>query len=158
MLKLALPIVLSAVLAGLVTGAVPAQSAKKKSSGTKAGVKTKSKSKTAAKKPASKTKKPAARSSSSNKKSSKKKPVKSWRTGQQQPAPERYREIQQALIGRGYLAGPVTGEWGPESVEALKKFQRDQNLKGDGKLDSLSLIALGLGPKRNAIPQTRAQP
>ncbi len=150
MLKLALPIVLSAVIAGLLTGAVPAKSVKKKSSGTK--------TKTAAKKPASKTKKPAARSSFSNKKSSKKKPVKSWRTGQQQPAPERYREIQQALIGRGYLAGPVSGAWGPESVEALKKFQRDQNLKGDGKLDSLSLIALGLGPKRTAIPQTRAQP
>ncbi len=151
-MKLALPIVLAAVIAGLLTGAVPAKSVKKKSSGIK------TKTKTAAKKPASKTKKPAARSSSSNKKSSKKKPVKSWRTGQQQPAPERYREIQQALIGRGYLAGPVSGAWGPESVEALKKFQRDQNLKGDGKLDSLSLIALGLGPKRTAIPQTRAQP
>jgi peptidoglycan hydrolase-like protein with peptidoglycan-binding domain len=62
------------------------------------------------------------------------------------------------LIGRGYLEGPATGEWGPQSVEALKKFQLDQNLKGDGKLDSLSLIALGLGPKRNASPQTRAQP
>jgi peptidoglycan hydrolase-like protein with peptidoglycan-binding domain len=84
--------------------------------------------------------------------------VQSWRTSQQQPAPERYLGIQQALIGRGYLEGPATGEWGPQSVEALKKFQLDQNLKGDGKLDSLSLIALGLGPKRSAIPQTRAQP
>jgi len=113
----------------------------------------------AAKKSASRTtKKLAARSSSSSKKGSKKKPAPSWRTSQQQPAPERYRGIQEALIGRGYLEGPATGEWGPQSVEALKKFQLDQNLKGDGKLDSLSLIALGLGPKRSASPQTRAQP
>jgi peptidoglycan hydrolase-like protein with peptidoglycan-binding domain len=141
-LKLALPIVLSAALAGLVTGTAPAPPAKKS-----AGAKAKAP-----------TKKSTARSSSSSKKSSKKKPVKSWRTGQQEPAPERYREIQQALIGRGYLQGPATGEWGPESVEALKKFQLDQNLKGDGKLDSLSLIALGLGPKRTANSQTKAQP
>ena len=149
MIKLALPIVLSAALAGLVTGTAPVSPAKK-SAGKKAKAPTK--------KLASKTKKPAARSSSSTKKSGKKSPVKSWRTGQQQPAPERYREIQQALIGRGYLPGPATGEWGPESMEALKKFQLEQNLKGDGKLDSLSLIALGLGPRRTANPQTRAQP
>ena len=161
MIKLALPIVLSAVLAGILAASAPApistatkapaKSAKKKSSGTE--------TKAAAAKPAPTTaKKPAARSSSSSKKSSKKKPVQSWRTGQQQPAPERYRGIQEALIGRGYLEGPATGEWGPESVEALKKFQLGQNLKGDGKLDSLSLIALGLGPRRTAIPPTRAQP
>jgi hypothetical protein len=159
-LKLALPIVLSAALAGLVTGSapapasaakkkVPAPSPGKKSSGTK--------TKAAAKSPASKTRKTAARSGSS-KKSAKKGPVRSWRTSQQQPAPERYREIQQALIGRGYLEGPATGVWGAESMEALKKFQLDQNLKGDGKLDSLSLIALGLGPKRTANQPSRAQP
>jgi hypothetical protein len=36
-------------------------------------------------------------------------------------------------------------------VEALKRFQTEQkieNLSGKGKLDSLTLIALGLGPKR----------
>ncbi|MBI4873802.1 MAG: peptidoglycan-binding protein [Acidobacteria bacterium] len=103
-------------------------------------------------------KKPAKRSSSSSRKSGKKKPAPSWRTSQQQPAPERYREIQQALIDRGYFQGSATGEWGPASVEALKKFQLDQNLKGGGKLDSLSLIALGLGPKRTANPQPRALP
>ena len=37
-------------------------------------------------------------------------------------------------------------------MEALKKFQTDQkieNLSGKGKLDSMTLIALGLGPKRD---------
>ncbi len=67
---------------------------------------------------------------------------------QQAPSPERYKEIQQALASKGYLQGEPTGEWGSESVEALKRFQTDQNLTADGKISSLSLIALGLGPKR----------
>jgi hypothetical protein len=32
----------------------------------------------------------------------------------------------------------------------LRRFQREQNLGDDGKIGSLSLIALGLGPKRSA--------
>lgn len=77
--------------------------------------------------------------------------VPSWRLGQQQPTPERYREIQEALIARGYLQGPATGTWGPESVEALRKFQQDNHLEPTGKINSLSLIALGLGPKRDSV-------
>ncbi len=67
---------------------------------------------------------------------------------QQAPAPERYKEIQQALADKGYYKGEVNGAWGPESVEALRNYQREQKLEGDGKLTSLSLIGLGLGPKR----------
>lgn len=70
------------------------------------------------------------------------------RSTQQQPTPERYKEIQQALAEKGYFNGPVDGQWGPESVDALKRFQREQNITDDGKIGSLSLIALGLGPKR----------
>jgi peptidoglycan hydrolase-like protein with peptidoglycan-binding domain len=151
-IQLALPIVLSAALAGMLAASAPAPS----STATKAPARSAGKKSSGAQRKAA-AKRPAARASASSKKSGKK-PVQSWRTGQQQPAPERYRGIQEALIGRGYLEGPATGEWGPQSVEALKKFQLEQNLKGDGKLDSLSLIALGLGPKRNANPQTRAQP
>lgn len=66
------------------------------------------------------------------------------------PTPERYREIQQALADKGFYKGEVNGQWGPDSVEALKNFQQDQNLQVDGKIGSLSLIALGLGPKRQA--------
>ena len=76
--------------------------------------------------------------------------VASRRSAQQQPTAERYKEIQQALADRGYLQGTVDGNWGADSVEALKRFQRDQNITDDGKLGSLSLIALGLGPKRVA--------
>ncbi len=67
---------------------------------------------------------------------------------QQVPTPERYKEIQQALADKGYFKGTVDGQWNSDSVDALKHFQADQNLQSDGKLDSLSLIGLGLGPKR----------
>jgi peptidoglycan hydrolase-like protein with peptidoglycan-binding domain len=71
----------------------------------------------------------------------------SWRTGRMQPTPDRYAQIQQALIDKGYLRGSATGVWGPESVDALKRFQQDQKLEPDGKITALSLIALGLGPR-----------
>jgi hypothetical protein len=79
--------------------------------------------------------------------------VQSWRTTQRVPTPERYKEIQQALASKGYLEpNSPTGEWDPSSVSALKKFQEDQNLEPSGKIDSLSLIALGLGPKHEQQP------
>jgi hypothetical protein len=70
------------------------------------------------------------------------------RSSQQAPTPERYKEIQTALASKGYLSGEPSGKWDTDSGEALKRFQADQNLTPDGKLNSLSLIALGLGPKR----------
>ena len=73
------------------------------------------------------------------------------------PTKERYQQIQQALAGKGYYAGEPNGVWGQDSMDALKHFQADQNLTPDGKLTSLSLIALGLGPKRLSA-QSPAQP
>lgn len=70
------------------------------------------------------------------------------RSYQQAPSQERYKEIQQALAGKGYLHSDPNGAWGSDSVDALKRFQSEQNLTPDGKITSLSLIALGLGPKR----------
>jgi hypothetical protein len=73
----------------------------------------------------------------------------SWRNTQRAPTPDRYKEIQQALASKGYLESSApSGVWDDSSVSALKKFQQDQNLEPSGKIDSLSLIALGLGPKR----------
>jgi peptidoglycan hydrolase-like protein with peptidoglycan-binding domain len=77
---------------------------------------------------------------------------------QQQPTPERYRQIQQALLDKGYFGGPVDGEWGSSSVDSLKRFQHDQSLAEDGKIGSVSLIALGLGPKREGIPKPADKP
>ncbi len=62
------------------------------------------------------------------------------------PSPERYQEIQKALAARGFYKGEVNGTWGPDSVDALKQFQTAHGLLDDGKISSLSLIGLGLGP------------
>lgn len=74
--------------------------------------------------------------------------ARSYRTLQNAPTADRYKQIQQALADKGYYKGAVTGQWGADSVDALRRFQADQNLEPDGKIGSLSLIALGLGPKR----------
>ncbi len=84
-------------------------------------------------------------------------PKKSRRSSQQTPTQDRYKEIQQALVDKGYLHSEPNGQWGPDSADALKRFQADQNLTPDGKLNSLSLIAMGLGPKRMTA-QSHAQP
>jgi len=70
-----------------------------------------------------------------------------WRPGQTAPTPDRYKEIQEALAKKGYLHGEASGVWNEDSSDALRRFQQDQNLQASGKLDSLSIIALGLGPK-----------
>lgn len=70
------------------------------------------------------------------------------RTVQQHPSTERYTQIEQALVERGYLSEAI-GAWGADSVAALKRFQQEQGLPVDGKLGALSLTALGLGPRRN---------
>ena len=80
------------------------------------------------------------------------------RSYQQAPTPDRYREIQQALATKGYYKGEPNGEWSADSSDALKRFQGDQNLMPDGKINSLSLIALGLGPKRLTAKSDAAPP
>ena len=75
-----------------------------------------------------------------------------WRNRQLAPAPQRYKEIQEALAAKGYLKSEdANGAWNQASVEALKKFQAGQNLDSTGKINSLSLIALGLGPRRETV-------
>ena len=82
-------------------------------------------------------------------KSAPKKPAVTWRNRQMSPSQDRYREIQSALAAKGYLSPEeATGSWGPSSVDALRRFQADQKIASSGKINSLSLIALGLGPKR----------
>jgi hypothetical protein len=95
-----------------------------------------------------------AASKSTAKKGGKKAPVKrvTWRNRQTAPTQARYREIQEALAAKGYLAAEAaTGLWGQTSIDALKRFQTDQKIDSSGKINSLSLIALGLGPKRDAV-------
>ena len=80
-----------------------------------------------------------------------------WRNRQLTPTPERYKQIQQALSSKGYLSPEqATGKWDDTSTEALRKFQADQNLAANGKINSLSLIALGLGPQREVAAKPAA--
>jgi hypothetical protein len=82
-----------------------------------------------------------------------------WRNRQLAPTPQRYKEIQEALAAKGYLKPEdANGTWTQASSDALKKFQAGQNLDSTGKINSLSLIALGLGPKREtAAPHPPAE-
>lgn len=80
------------------------------------------------------------------------------RATQATPSADRYREIQQAMVEKGYYKGDPNGTWGPDSVDALKRFQKEQKLEPNGKLDAVSLIALGLGPKRNLAARSNPDP
>ncbi len=71
----------------------------------------------------------------------------SFRPRQSGPTPERYREIQQALVDKGYLKSEPDGVWDAQSTDALRQFQADQKLTPNGKITAASLIGLGLGPK-----------
>ena len=135
-------------MAAFAWGVQPAASAAKK----KALVK-KAAVKSAARKPAAPSKTGAALHTASAKKSAKKVPVKrtTWRNRQATPSSDRYLEIQNALVAKGYLpAGAATGAWDQASADALKKFQSEQNIDSNGKINSLSLIALGLGPRHDS--------
>ena len=72
--------------------------------------------------------------------------------GQTHPTSDRYKEIQTALQGAGFLDGEPSGKWDEPTVSALKRFQEEHSISPSGKINALSLIALGLGPKRGPAP------
>ena len=80
-------------------------------------------------------------------------PAATWRTRQQEPTPDRYKEIQQALVDKGYLKGEPTGVWDADSAAAMQRFQQDQKLTPSGKINAPSLIGLGLGAKSAGAPE-----
>lgn len=80
-------------------------------------------------------------------------PAATWRTRQQIPTPDRYKEIQQALVDKGYLKGEPTGVWDADSAGAMQRFQMDQKLTPTGKINAPSLIGLGLGAKSAGAPE-----
>lgn len=143
MFKAFIPTVAILALGSIAFGATPAKAKthKRHTSSTLASAKAKKSTKSTATSAGKSTKTAAHRKGKAT-------PRRPSRSYQQAPTPERYKEIQQALVSKGYLQGEPTGQWGPDSVDALKRFQTTQNLTPDGKINSLSLIALGLGPKR----------
>jgi cytoskeletal protein RodZ len=151
------------VMAVLGSSAVGAAASRKKpaakktaTKSAKASTKKSSPKKTASKKTTSKT----ASKATSKKRSTTRRTTRTpARTRQAAPAPERYKEIQDALAAKGYLdPADANGAWGQSSVAALKRFQADQKIQTTGKINSLSLIALGLGPKRESAPEKPPEP
>lgn len=53
------------------------------------------------------------------------------------------RDAQQRLLDKGYGPGTVDGVAGPRTAGALRRFQRDQGLMATGRLDSVTIQALG---------------
>ncbi|MGE5325320.1 MAG: peptidoglycan-binding domain-containing protein [Actinomycetota bacterium] len=71
----------------------------------------------------------------------------SWkRHGQQKIAPDRAREIQDALIREHYLTGEANGQWDTRTQAAMERFQADNGWQNKVTPDSRALIKLGLGP------------
>jgi phage tail tape-measure protein len=57
------------------------------------------------------------------------------------------RSVQQALNDKGYNAGPVDGQMGPGTRDALMRFQQAQGLPQTGEPDSSTLSALGVAQR-----------
>ena len=54
------------------------------------------------------------------------------------------RSVQQALNDKGYNAGPVDGQWGPATEDALTRFQHAAGVAPTGAPDRPTLAALGV--------------
>lgn len=155
--------VIPAILLGLLLGGgavVDSASAatKKRTASTrkKTTAKTASKRRTPAKKTTAKKRRATAKRSTTARRTRtvrRRAPTRSARfRGPQSPSPDRLREIQQALQTNGFLDGEPSGKWDDASIGAMKRFQEEHELTPNGKINALSLIALGLGPKRGPAP------
>jgi hypothetical protein len=54
------------------------------------------------------------------------------------------RRAQEALNSRGYNAGPVDGQWGQSTMDAVRRFQASAGLPVTGELGPNTLNALGV--------------
>lgn len=85
-------------------------------------------------------------------------PAATWRTRQQNPTQDRYKEIQQALAAKGYLKTDPTGVWDADSISAMQRFQNDQKMTPTGKITAPALISLGLGARSAGAPEAAPLP
>jgi peptidoglycan hydrolase-like protein with peptidoglycan-binding domain len=54
------------------------------------------------------------------------------------------KSVQEALKDKGHNPGPIDGVMGPQTQQALRNFQRAQNIQQTGQLDSSTASALGV--------------
>src|SRR5688572_9288302 len=72
--------------------------------------------------------------------------------GQQAQAqsPELVKQAQQALKDKGLNAGPVDGQWGPQTQQAVKAYQQQNQIQATGELDRQTLASLGIRQSASA--------
>ena len=61
-------------------------------------------------------------------------------------APRSVEIVQQQLARAGDYQGAVDGQWGPDSVIALQKFQGQHGIQPSGELNEPTAAALGIDP------------
>lgn len=57
---------------------------------------------------------------------------------------DQVKQVQEALKDKGHDPGPIDGVMGPKTQDALRAFQKDQNLPSTGRMDTQTLGALGV--------------
>ena len=62
------------------------------------------------------------------------------------------RQVQEALKAQGHDPGPVDGVMGPQTQEALRAYQRSENLTETGRLDQQTSEKLGVGASMGQQP------
>jgi peptidoglycan hydrolase-like protein with peptidoglycan-binding domain len=68
----------------------------------------------------------------------------------QAQSPELVKQAQQALKDKGLNAGPVDGQWGPQTQQAVKAYQQQNQIQATGELDRQTLASLGIGQSASA--------
>ena len=64
--------------------------------------------------------------------------------GRDRHATDQIRSAQQALQGTGMNPGPIDGVLGPRTQQAVRDYQKQQNLPQTGQLDTATLQKLGI--------------
>jgi photosystem II stability/assembly factor-like uncharacterized protein len=64
--------------------------------------------------------------------------------------------VQEALKAAGYHLGEPDGKAGPATTAGVKKFQGDRHLPVTGKLDAITLAALGVGKGTDSVSAERS--
>lgn len=91
------------------------------------------------------------------KKAPAKKSARTPRTRTPQTGQETILHAQQALLEAGYHLGEPDGKAGTATTAAVKKFQTDRHLPVTGKLDIITLSALGIGTTTGSGSATTEQ-